>query len=173
MKRGIAIVATALMPWAYLTVAALCSFGSPSAVSIETILSNPYKFDKKIVTVSGELMIGDEMSILKDPLACGTSNVKGCALWVSLRSCNVIGGPNGGHSCSEILGEIVPKRQHQFNETIVTISHVTLHGLILTKRGDLKYAPDVPPSARVGFGHLGAYPAELRVDRMELPSDFH
>ena len=126
-----------LIPWIFLTVGSSRSLGSPHSVSIETILGDPSRFDKKEVTVTGDLMLGDELSILKDGSTCKKVKVRGCVLWVSLRSW-----------------------------------HVTLHGLALTKRRDLKYAPGFPSSARLGFGHLNAYPAELLADQIELPPNF-
>ncbi|MFN7995852.1 MAG: hypothetical protein U0Q18_19730 [Bryobacteraceae bacterium] len=40
--------------------------------------------------------------------------------------------------------------------------------MVSTVRKDIKYDRSVPKSVRVGFGHLGAYPAQITVEEMEF-----
>jgi len=48
-------------------------------------------------------------------------------------------------------------------------SEVIVRGTVYTIRKDVRYDRSVPKSATIGFGHLGAYPAQITIEEIAIP----
>jgi hypothetical protein len=135
--------------------------------TVESILGMGKRIDGKPVELHGRLISGPETSVFMDASTCKGLHpgVSGCSIWALLRDCRVDGDEPAREPCSRVVGELSrPQPQSaQGVPTLFVLDNVTLRGIALTVRRDIKYARSVPKSVRVGFGHLSAYPAEIEV----------
>lgn len=141
-----------------------------SRTTVGAIIKSPKRMDGRRVEVRGNVTIGFETSVLVDPSACGSASRRPCAIWLKFDNCSVQGDAQQDRQCSSLI-ERLGTGQHRgpLERRPLVIENVVLRGRLSTVRRDVTYAKSVPSSVRVGFGHLGAYPAQLQVEQMELP----
>ncbi len=114
-------------------------------------------------------MLGFETGALVDPAACKKDGHRPCALWLTVDNNCVLSGDAGGQQCNSFLERSYAGPQlGPGRPGVYTIRGMIVRGRLSTVRKDLTYDKSVPRSARVGFGHLGAYPAEIKAEQMEV-----
>lgn len=161
-----------------ITMALLLWAGSQSApagpkykrTTIESILGYWKKADGKQVELEGSVITGFEASIFRDGSVCNRdSNAHECTIWLKFGNCRTVDGSSVERSCAQVV-EQLSRRSFQGKDDLrlVTLRNVIVRGKLSTVRKDITYDRSVPKSARIGFGHLGAYPAELNLEEMEF-----
>jgi len=133
--------------------------------TVQAILKHPKVMDGKRVEIRGTVMFGFEMSAFRDEQPCEKGRSGRCAIWVKMEHCSVRSASNLAKDCNDLIGEF---SQGLPEPTPLTMKHVTLRGTVFTIRRDIRYTRSAPGSARIGFGHLGAYPAQIQADEMVL-----
>ena len=128
--------------------------------TVAAILKSPKQFDGKLVELLGRISIGDETSILREPSACPNMNQMPCAIWADFSRCA---------SCGTLVERIAQAKQGRagLSETPDVIVRGTVH----TVRRDVSYDRSARRSDSIGFGHLGAYPAEISIEEVVLSSN--
>jgi hypothetical protein len=120
------------------------------------------------VEVQGKATFGFETSIFRDGSACENPGGR-CTIWLKFDNCSVISPGGQTARCSSVIEHLSAELQRgREGPKPFVIENVTLRGRVSTVRKDVSYDKSVPASARVGFGHLSAYPAEIQVEQMEL-----
>lgn len=90
-----------------------------------------------------------------------------CSLWVEFENCVVVGSAPE-KQCSQVIERMAKQRSSERGAEPLVLEHLILRGRVFTVRKDITYDKSVPKSARVGFGHLGAYPAQIAVEQLVL-----
>jgi len=141
-----------------------------SRTTVAAVVKSPKHADGMRVEMRGDATFGFETSVLVGPTACDGGR-RPCAIWLNFDDCSVLrGGQDIGRCGPFIDGLYAGQRQEPRELRRLVIKDVVLRGRLSTIRKDLRYANSVPSSVRMGFGHLGAYPAELQVEQMQVPS---
>jgi hypothetical protein len=148
--------------------------GDPSALTpansgyeirtVQEILKAASRMDGARVEVRGKIRSGFETSIF------GDDSTPRC-IWLKFErsKCAVVNGKRPGEGCLELLDRLSkPLPAASGGSTLFELDHIIVRGVVLTVRRDIKYSKSLPKSVRVGFGHLGAYPAEVRVEEVEM-----
>lgn len=166
-------VALNLITWAVLVSCALAAeseaLRKPQVVSVAELIAKPTAFDGKRVEVEGYWVSGFEWSYL----SATPNNTEALPIWLE----RWITPTNSGRidldatrialeSADKKAGFVVRGHSRQYRIRCVGIfSHVTVR----------RSTPEKPG---VGFGHLGAYPSEFRLETIleakavALPEDF-
>jgi hypothetical protein len=136
-------------------------------LSISDIVRHSKKFHRERGEVHGKLVINGELSYLEDGSSCGKPSVP-CKLSTRFEICRVTAGVRIGSDCSEILFRLFQSKKEKNKAGPIVIENVVLRGVLFTTREDLTYDTSNGPVPKVGFGHLGILPAEIRVVEMEV-----
>jgi hypothetical protein len=124
--------------------------------------------DGKRVEVQGQIMWGFETFIFKDASTCPKGFV--CAMWVEIDpKCAVKGGSEVGLQCGTLLKRSARQlRDGDMFTALYGVNNLIVRGIVSTVRRDVPYSPSLPKHTRVGFGNLSAFPAEIRVEEIEV-----
>jgi hypothetical protein len=139
---------------------------TPKVTTVRAILKAGKRLDGARVEVRGTIMSGFETSVFKDDSTCEELRALSCSIWLSFDRSKCQG-------CMELIDRLqkpVPSKNGGSALTAMfVLDHVIMRGVVSTVRRDLKYARSVPRSARRGgFGHLGAYLAEIRAEELGI-----
>ena len=136
--------------------------------TIESILKRGRKSDGMRVEVQGTTTSGFETSTIRDASTCKGLNVAHCSIWLKFGSCAVLRGVQPERLCGQPLERVLEQHAEKSDLRQIVIHHVVVRGIVSTVRKDITYDKSVPRSARVGFGHLGAYPAQIEVEELQF-----
>ena len=137
--------------------------------SVAEVLKSRSAMDGLKVELDGKLISGPEASLFEDASQCTESSVLRCSLWVRFDRCVVRGEKYAGMPCDQLFERFRQERSPKDRASArLVIDGVVVRGTLSTIRKDLHYDKTVPEAARVGFGHLGAYPAEIAVSEILL-----
>jgi hypothetical protein len=134
--------------------------------TIEAVLAKRSQMDGVRVKMQGEIVLGYETSAFRDSSSCKGLPFRVCAIWLDTANCQVLRRDGISQICSIVLDQLWAGKERSTKTTIVR--KATVFGVVYTERRDLHYDQSLPSSVRIGFGHLGGYPAELRVERLVL-----
>jgi len=141
-----------------------------SKTTVEQIIKMGKRIDGKRVEVRGTILAGNETDIFRDESTCKGLKVAGCTVWLKYQNCAVVRDPTPTKDCGEDLVRLYQQHGDSTQPSVLKISHVVVRGIASTFRKDVKYDKSVPQSARLGgFGHLGAYPAQITVEELAFP----
>jgi len=135
-------------------------------IEIGTLVRKAEKMDGRRAELAGVLVLGFETSFLRPANGCG-SVTPNCSIWVRFGDCVISKGKYATEPCTRAVAELAQMHQHSDRSEKATLK-VVLRGVLHTVRKDVTYDSSVPRSVRVGFGHLGAYPAEIVASEMEV-----
>ena len=138
--------------------------------TVESMLKSASRIDGARVELSGNIASGFETSVFWDASTCKGLGLVNCSVWLSIGDCTVVGNRYPEQPCGQVLEHLYRENQFELDSrTSLTIRHVIVRGIASTVRKDIKWDKSVPKSARIGgFGHLGAYPAQIIAEQMEL-----
>ncbi len=139
--------------------------------SVESILTMGDRTDRKPVELYGRVTTGPETSIFTDSSKCTGLRVSGCSIWVELNEhCTLAGGESSRRRCDRAIEELARRQPTGWASGLFGVDNVTVRGIVLTVKRDVKYDKSLPKSFRLGFGHLSAYPAQIDVVEIEIGS---
>lgn len=124
--------------------------------------------DGSRVELHGRIVSGFETSVFEDSSACGEQTMR-CAIWVDLSNCKVAKGSWSATRCDDLV-EHFSEKQHRGDGVpdLFVLDNAVLRGVVSAVRRDIAYDKSVDKSFRIGFGHLGAYPAKIEVNLLSL-----
>lgn len=135
-------------------------------MTVDSILRLGKRIDGQRVQLHGRIISGPETSIFMDDSQCRGLQVSGCSIWTDFDHCR-IEASNAPKPCSGVIETRSHRRGGREPNTFV-LDDVTVRGTISTVRRDITYAKSRSKRLRVGFGHLGAYPAKLDVTEISF-----
>lgn len=133
--------------------------------TVSAIISGSPAFDEKLLEVRGRLTFGFEMSRFQDASKCKMA--RNCSLWAEFDKCMVVDRSRQIEPCDQRIDRMDKVRKGR----ALVLEGVTLRGLVQTIRKDVTYDSSVPPTVRIGFGHLSACPAQILVREIEFSPD--
>ena len=110
-----------------------------------------------------------ETDVIQDASTC-PKKFRACAIWLRFDpKCTASTKPGVTLGCEEFLRQ--SRRQVKdgglLNEGYV-VDDVVVRGVVWTVRRGAIYDKSLPKSARIGFGHLSAFPTEIEVEELQL-----
>ena len=134
-------------------------------MTVSSIVQAGRRADGESVEVRGEVKWGFETFMFRDASTCPGKFV--CAIWLTIDSgCTVTGGSDENLGCGALLEKSARRvRDGDPLRKLYEIDHVILRGVVATIRRDVPRQKKAP---FIGFGHLDAYPAKLRVQEVEV-----
>ena len=151
----------------------VCPSGAESGyrrTTVAAILKAGSRIDGKRVELEGSILFGVETDMLQDSSVCVGAGRKACSLWLQYGDCVVAYNPDPHNVCGAEIARHYEHYEKGKPSGLSIVLSVTVRGVISTVRKDVKYDRSVPkPARRGGFGHLGAYLAELSVEEIILP----
>jgi len=123
--------------------------------TVRGILALGKAADEQLFDVTGTFLSGGEINALIDD-DCGQDSATHCSVWVRFDACNQ---PNGMNPCLVTL-QAIPRVPYGAG---VRAARIRARGIVHSVRKDVTYPPSFPAAAKIGFGHLGAFPAEIDV----------
>jgi hypothetical protein len=150
-----------------LLIVALCALGGPATykqLTIAQILAKGRGINNAFVEVIGQVNIQYEFVYVSDESTCASTQ-RVCKLWFPLaEGCRVVGNRYNGLACEKVFMNEFLKPFHQDPAKPLVITGVRIRGQVQSVEGR-----DFETYKRPGFGHLGAYPAQIAA--MEIDFD--
>ena len=143
--------------------------------TIESILKAGKRIDGARVELRGKIMAGAETNAFGDASSCKHLKVRTCAVSLNWADCTRVVGADPEMQCDGRIIERLWREQHPNEELprldfrrLLVVDRVIVRGVVSTVRKDITYGKSMPKSARVGFGHLGGFPAQLQLEELEI-----
>ena len=138
--------------------------------TIGSLLRSSKNADGKLIELQGSLTTGFETSVFRDGSRCGSgSDAPECTLWLRIGECKVVGEVSAGLKCQQLISRLSQEGLPGVDDLrLITVRNIVVRGRLSTIRKDITYDKSVPRSARIGFGHLGAYAAEIEAREIEV-----
>lgn len=136
-------------------------------LTVAQIIERGDTLNHKTVRIRVDVFQGREVSSVGDSSICTGAKKEPCKLWLTLGDCRISGTRYRGLDCLDGLHRLkadfgFPFEKHQ----PVVIKNVRIEGVLSMVREDL--VPSEPGLPRLGFGHLGAFPAEISATKINL-----
>jgi hypothetical protein len=119
------------------------------------------------VKVHGDVFQSREIGAFGDRSMCTSAKKQPCKISFALGKCRISGKRYAGLNCLDGLRRLEDSFSFPFDRhASIVIKDVRIEGILSTVREDL--TPAEPGLPRIGFGHLGIFPAELSATKIDL-----